>query len=37
MDLLGLFRLLLDCGRFLEDKRESINGCKQGINEHHCT
>ena len=32
MDLSGLFRLLLECVPFLEDKKESINGFKQGIN-----
>ena len=32
MDLSGLFRLLLDCVPSLEDKKESINGFKQGIN-----
>lgn len=32
MGLLGFFRLFLDCGFYLEDKRESVNGFKQGVN-----
>lgn len=32
MGLLGFFGLFLDCGFYLEDKRESVNGFKQGVN-----